>query len=70
MNSTYKILHTDLELFAAAAAQVKVQVIMPMDHSPDIVVNSGGAIEKFTSEAVKINGGFYFRDRFEFRTEI
>jgi hypothetical protein len=70
MNSTYKILHTDLELFSAAVAQVKVHVVMPMDHISDIVVNSGGVIEKFTSEAVKINGGFYFRDRFEFRTEI
>jgi len=70
MNSTYRILHTDLELFAAVAAQVKVHVVMPMDHISDVVVNSGGPIEKFTPEAVKINGGFYFRDRFEFRTEI
>ncbi|WP_375527558.1 hypothetical protein [Paenibacillus terreus] len=49
---------------------MKVHVVMPMDHISDVVVNSGGPIEKFTPEAVKINGGFYFRDRFEFRTEI
>ncbi|MDP4097904.1 hypothetical protein OIN60_14100 [Paenibacillus sp. P96] len=70
MKSTYKTLDTDLELFAAAVSQVKVYVVMPMNNKLNIVVNSGGMIEKFTPEAVKINGGFYFRDRFEFRTEI
>lgn len=70
MNSTYKILQSDLELFAASVSQVKVHVVMPMDNVPSVVVNSGGMIEKFTPEAVKINGGFYFRDRFEFRTEL
>jgi len=70
MKPAYKALHTDQELFAAAVTQAKVDVIMSMNSIYSIVVNSGGSIEKFTPEAVKINGGFYFRDRFEFRTKV
>jgi hypothetical protein len=63
----YKILKTDSELFAASLMQTKVSVVVAKGENILEIVDYGGQIEKFTPVSVKVNGGYYFRDSFEFR---
>ncbi|WP_438349951.1 hypothetical protein ACP8HI_04585 [Paenibacillus sp. FA6] len=67
MNTTYKVLSTDTELFAAALAQVRVYVVQISEDQPDCIVDYGGPVQKYTPETVKITDKYYMRERFEFR---
>ncbi|MFC7559903.1 hypothetical protein ACFQ5D_09300 [Paenibacillus farraposensis] len=70
MNHTYKVLKSDVELFAAALSQVRVYVIQPLNEDIVSVVDYGGTIEKFSPESIKINGSYFFRNQFEFRVDV
>ncbi|WP_025717357.1 hypothetical protein [Paenibacillus sp. 1-18] len=70
MNHTYKVLKSDIELFAAALSQVRVYVVQPLSEDMIEVVDYGGAIEKITPESIKINGSYFFRKQFEFRVDV
>ncbi|QNR64997.1 hypothetical protein IAQ67_13755 [Paenibacillus peoriae] len=70
MNHTYKVLKSDIELFAAALSQVRVYVVQPLDEDLIDIVDYGGPIERYTPESIKINGSYYFRKQFEFRVDV
>ncbi|MCC3381072.1 hypothetical protein ACFQ5D_23835 [Paenibacillus farraposensis] len=59
MNHTYKVLKSDVELFAASLNQVRVYVVQPLSEELATVVDYGGAIERFSPESVKISGKYY-----------
>ncbi|MGR6127228.1 hypothetical protein [Paenibacillus sp. SER-28] len=67
MNHTYKVLKSDIELFAAALSQVRVYVVQPLGDEIVEIVDYGGVVERFSSESVKISGKYYMRGQFEFR---
>ncbi|WP_311080978.1 hypothetical protein [Paenibacillus polymyxa] len=69
MNHTYKVLKSDIELFAAALSQVRVYVVQSLDEDFISVVDYGGTIEKFSPDSVKIAGAYYIRNQFEFRVD-
>ncbi|MBO3283975.1 hypothetical protein A7311_17975 [Paenibacillus polymyxa] len=54
MNQTYKVLKSDIELFAAALSQVKVYVVQSLGEDLISVIDYGGTIEKFSTDSVKI----------------
>ncbi|MGF9644006.1 hypothetical protein AAIH69_13445 [Paenibacillus sp. MABNS29] len=70
MNHTYKVLKSDIELFAAALSQVRVYVVQPLGEDLIDIVDYGGPLEKFTPESVKISGKYYMRGQFEFRVSM
>lgn len=70
MNYTYKVLKSDIELFAAALSQVRVYVVQPLSEDIVEVVDYGGPIEKFSPESIKINGKYFMRNQFEFRVDL
>ncbi|MEK4349632.1 hypothetical protein MKX41_02215 [Paenibacillus sp. FSL R5-0475] len=57
-----RILVTDIELFAAALVQARVTV-RAVDGS---IADYGGAIEKYTPNAVRIDGTYYMREVYLF----
>ena len=69
MNHTYKVLKSDIELFAAALSQVRVYVVQSLREDMVSVVDYGGTIEKFLPDSVKIAGAYYIRNQFEFRVD-
>ncbi|APB77366.1 hypothetical protein PPYC2_21515 [Paenibacillus polymyxa] len=70
MNHTYKVLKSDIELFAAALNQVRVYVVQPLGEDLIDIVDYGGVVEKITPESIKINGNYFFRKQFEFRVDV
>ncbi|MCV9949237.1 hypothetical protein [Paenibacillus polymyxa] len=70
MNHTYKVLKSDIELFAAALSQVRVYVVQSLREDIVSVVDYGGTIEKFSSDSVKIAGAYYIRNQFEIRVDV
>ncbi|MDY8046605.1 hypothetical protein UY416_09890 [Paenibacillus polymyxa] len=70
MNHTYKVLKSDIELFAAALSQVRVYVVQPLGDDLIDIVDYGGPIERFTLESIKINGSYFLRKQFEFRVDV
>ncbi|HEY2495379.1 MAG TPA: hypothetical protein VGI33_21035 [Paenibacillus sp.] len=44
MNTSYKVLTTDAELFAAALTQVRVYVVQISEYQSDCIIEYGGAI--------------------------
>ncbi|MFS8214839.1 hypothetical protein [Paenibacillus sp. S29] len=70
MNHTYKVLKSDIELFAAALNQVRVYVVQPLGEEWVSVIDYGGTIEKFSPESVKIARAYYLRNQFEFRVDV
>ncbi|WP_311083537.1 hypothetical protein [Paenibacillus polymyxa] len=70
MNHTYKVLKSDIELFAAALSQIRVYVVQPLGEDLIDIVDYGGPVEKFTPESIKINGSYFFRKQFEFRVDV
>lgn len=61
-----RILHTGIELFTAALAQVRVTV----RERDGQIADYGGAIEKYTPVRVKIGGVYYSRDFHVFTRKI
>ncbi|MEC0235245.1 hypothetical protein P4H71_13030 [Paenibacillus kribbensis] len=70
MNHTYKVLKSDIELFAASLSQVRVYVVQPLNEDLVEVVNYGGYVEKFSPDTIKIDGAHYMRNQFEFRVDV
>ncbi|MBP1312361.1 hypothetical protein JOD82_005506 [Paenibacillus sp. 1182] len=70
MNHTYKVLKSDIELFAAALSQVRVYVVQTLGEDLIDIVDYGGAVEKITPESIRINGSYFFRKQFEFRVDV
>ncbi|MNW45475.1 hypothetical protein D3C74_227410 [compost metagenome] len=70
MNHTYKVLKSDIELFAAALSQVRVYVVQPLGEGLIDIVDYGGAVEKITPESIKINGSYFMKNQFEFRVDV
>ncbi|KJD37360.1 hypothetical protein [Paenibacillus polymyxa] len=70
MNHTYKVLKSDIELFAAALSQARVDVVQSLDEDLIDIVDYGGPVEKFTPESIKINGSYFFRKQLEFRVDV
>ncbi|KYG95669.1 hypothetical protein [Paenibacillus polymyxa] len=69
MNHTYKVLKSDIELFAAALNQTRVYVVQSLGEDMVSVVDYGGTVEKFSPDSVKIAGAYYIRNQFEFRVD-
>ncbi|URJ48378.1 hypothetical protein [Paenibacillus polymyxa] len=65
MNHTYKVLNSDIELFAAALSQVRVYVVQSLGEDVLSVVDYGGTVEKFSPDTIKIAGAYYMRNQFE-----
>lgn len=63
------MLKSDIELFAAALSLVRVYVVQPLGEDLISVIDYGGIQEKFSSELIKINGSYFFREQFEFRVD-
>ncbi|AUJ88358.1 hypothetical protein PPYC1_24535 [Paenibacillus polymyxa] len=63
------MLKSDIELFAAALSLVRVYVVQPLGEDLISVIDYGGTQEKFSSELIKINGSYFFREQFEFRVD-
>ncbi|MDH2330512.1 hypothetical protein [Paenibacillus polymyxa] len=70
MKYTYKVLKSDIELFAAALSQERVYVVQPLGEDLIDIVDYGGTVEKITPESIKINGSYFFRKQFEFRVDV
>ncbi|MDN4079608.1 hypothetical protein QYF52_16820 [Paenibacillus polymyxa] len=70
MNLTFKVLKSDIELFAAALSQVRVYVVQSLDEDLIDIVDYGGSVEKITPESIKINGTYFIRNQFEFRVDV
>ncbi|OMF31942.1 hypothetical protein [Paenibacillus peoriae] len=70
MNHTYKVLKSDIELFAAALSQVRVYVVQLLGEDLIDIVDYGGPVEKYTPESIKVNGSYFFRNLFEFRVDV
>ncbi|MDG0053106.1 hypothetical protein MMB75_05385 [Paenibacillus sp. P2(2022)] len=70
MNYTYKVLKSDIELFAAALSLARVYVVQSLDEDLIDIVDYGGPVEKYTPESIKINGTYFFRNQFEFRVDV
>ncbi|MGM1023401.1 MAG: hypothetical protein ACQEXV_23445 [Bacillota bacterium] len=69
MNHTYKVLKSDIELFAAALSQVRVYVVSIDEELRVTFEDYGGVVEKITPESIKINGKYFMRGQFEFRVD-
>ncbi|APB72148.1 hypothetical protein PPYC1_18010 [Paenibacillus polymyxa] len=65
MNHTYKVLKSDIELFAAALSQIRVYVVQSLGEDVLSVVDYGGTVEKFSPDTIKIAGAYYMRNQFE-----
>lgn len=48
MNHTYRVLKSDIELFAAALSQVKVYVVQSLGEDWVSVIDYGGSVEVFS----------------------
>ncbi|ODA07621.1 MULTISPECIES: hypothetical protein [Paenibacillus] len=70
MNHTYKVLKSDIELLTAALSQVRVYVVQPLGENLIDIVDYGGTVEKITPESIKIDGSYFLRSQFEFRTDV
>lgn len=70
MNHTFKVLRSDAEFLAAAMSQVRVYVVSPLNDDMIEIIDYGGPVEKYTPHSVKINGSYFFRNQYEFRTDV
>ncbi|WP_019910689.1 hypothetical protein [Paenibacillus sp. HW567] len=70
MKSTYKVLSSDADLFAAALAQVKVYVVQLMEGKPHVIADYAGPVQRYTPDDVLVAGMCYSREGFEFRVRL
>ncbi|MEK3788733.1 hypothetical protein [Paenibacillus sp. FSL K6-1230] len=66
----FKVLKADNDFLAAALSQSRVYVVNILSDQMMEIVDYGGQVEKYTPESIKINGSYFFRDQYEFRTDI
>ncbi|WP_340023931.1 hypothetical protein MHI24_02205 [Paenibacillus sp. FSL K6-1096] len=70
MDTAYKVLSSDADLFAAALAQVQVYVIQLEDGKPHVIADYAGPVQKWTPEYILLAGMTYRRDEYEFRVQL
>lgn len=70
LNTAYKVLSSDADIFAAALAQVKVYVVQLVEGKPQVIADYAGPVQKWTPEYVLLAGMTYRRDEFEFRVRL
>ncbi|MEK3787534.1 hypothetical protein [Paenibacillus sp. FSL K6-1230] len=70
MSHTYRVLTTDDDFLVAALSQCKVYVVKTLNDQMMEIIEYGGHVEKYTPESIKIDGSYFFRDQYEFRTDI
>jgi hypothetical protein len=70
LNTAYKVLSSDADLFAAALAQVQVYVVQLVDGKPHVIADYAGPVQKWTPEYIVLAGMTYRRDEFEFRVRL
>ncbi|MEI2396374.1 MULTISPECIES: hypothetical protein [Paenibacillus] len=70
LNTAYKVLSSDADIFAAALAQVKVYVVQLIEGKPHVIADYAGPVQKWTPEYVLLAGMTYRRDEFEFRVRL
>jgi hypothetical protein len=68
MSSTYKVLQSDSDFLTAGLAQAKVTIWYRED--PGHLMDYGGIVEGYSPESIKITGGRFIRQSFEFRAYI
>ncbi|MDY8116742.1 hypothetical protein UY286_04725 [Paenibacillus polymyxa] len=51
-------------------SQSRVYVVKALSDQMTEIVDYGGQVEKYTPESIKINGSYFFRNQYEFRTDI
>ncbi len=68
MKNTYKKLSTDMDYLTAALTQVRVSVWHVQDDRESLM-DYGGPIEEYSPLSIKIMGGRYFRNMYEFRVQ-
>ncbi|WP_337032511.1 hypothetical protein [Paenibacillus illinoisensis] len=68
MKFTYRILKSDTDFFAAALTQARVSVWHVQDDR-EALMDYGGPIEEYSPLSIKIMGGRYFRNMYEFRVQ-
>ena len=66
VHNTYRVLKNDSEFFAAALSQERVSVWHVLEEGEKLM-DYGGPIEEYSPMSIKIMGGRYFRNVFEFR---
>lgn len=70
MNTAYKVLASDADLFTAALAGVKVYVVQLINGKPRVIADFAGPVQKWTPDYVMLGGVCYRRDGFEFRVRF
>ncbi|WP_238651582.1 hypothetical protein [Paenibacillus piscarius] len=70
MDTAYKVLSSDADLFAAALAQVQVYVILLEEGKPHVIADYAGPVQKWTPEYILLAGMTYRRDEYEFRVQL
>jgi hypothetical protein len=70
MKHTYKVLKSNIELFAAALTQVRVYVVSVDEELRVTFEDYGGPVEMIMPESIKISGKYFMRDQFEFRVDV
>ncbi|WP_337034769.1 hypothetical protein [Paenibacillus illinoisensis] len=68
VNYTYRVLKNDIDFFAAALSQERVSVWQVLEEGEKLM-DYGGPIEEYSPLSIKIMGGRYFRELYEFRTK-
>lgn len=66
----HRVLTTNIDFFTAAISQAKVYVVRSLGEHMTEIVDYGGKVEKYTPESIKINGSYFFRNQYEFRTDL
>ncbi|MNB86269.1 hypothetical protein D3C75_332080 [compost metagenome] len=71
MGTKYKVLESDADFLAASLTGARVSVWFRLDPDPiGHLMDNGGCIEAYSPVSIKIAGSRYFRERFEFRSQI
>ncbi|WP_151736287.1 hypothetical protein [Paenibacillus tengchongensis] len=69
-NTTYKVLKTDADLFAAALCEANVYVVQLVKGKPHVIADYAGPIQRWTPEEVLLAGMVYNRREYEFRVRL
>lgn len=70
MKHSYKVIKTNLELFAAAICETHVYVVSVDEEYRVNFEDFGGIVELITWDVVKISGKVFSRKKFEFRVDV